>query len=109
MDDFEGRVAVVTGGGSGIGAAMARAFARAGAKAVLADLDRAGMDGVAQEIAAQGGDALSVETDVTDLKSVEALAERATERFGAVHIVCNNAGVGVFGQSPRPPTRTGSG
>ncbi len=97
MNDFRGRVAVVTGGGSGIGAAMALAFAREGAKVVLADLDHAGMERVAREVAAQGGEALSVETDVTSLAAVEALARRTVERFGAVHIVCNNAGVGVFG------------
>jgi NAD(P)-dependent dehydrogenase (short-subunit alcohol dehydrogenase family) len=97
MDDFKGRVAVVTGGGSGIGAALARAFAREGSKVVLADLDRDGMDRVAGEIAAQGGETLSVHTDVASLESVEALAKRTLERFGAAHIVCNNAGVGVFG------------
>jgi len=97
MDDFKARVAVVTGGGSGIGAAMARAFAKEGAKIVLADVDRAAMDRVAKEIAGAGGEAIGVETDVTNLASVEALAKKTIERFGAVHIVCNNAGVGVFG------------
>jgi len=96
MDGLAGKRALVTGGGSGIGAAMARAFAREGAKVVLADLDRHGMDRVAGEIAARGGDALGVRTDVTSLESVEELAERTVERHGAVHIVCNNAGVGVF-------------
>ncbi len=97
MDDFEGRVAVVTGGGSGIGAAMAQAFAREGAKVVLADLNAAGMENVAAEIRGAGGDAIGVRTDVTKLAEVEALADQAFERFGAVHVVCNNAGVGVFG------------
>jgi NAD(P)-dependent dehydrogenase (short-subunit alcohol dehydrogenase family) len=97
MDEFKGRVAVVTGGGSGIGAAMARAFARCGSKIVLADLDRAGMDRVVSDIGNQGGQAVGIETDVTELAAVENLAERTLRHFGGVHIVCNNAGVGVFG------------
>jgi NAD(P)-dependent dehydrogenase (short-subunit alcohol dehydrogenase family) len=97
MDDFEGRVAVVTGGGSGIGAAMARAFAAEGARLVLADLDAAGMERVAGEIDKAGGEAIAVGTDVTRLEEVEALKQRALDRFGAVHVVCNNAGVGTFG------------
>ncbi|MBI2963721.1 MAG: SDR family NAD(P)-dependent oxidoreductase [Deltaproteobacteria bacterium] len=97
MDDFQGRVAVVTGGGSGIGAAMARAFARLGSRIVLADLDRAGMDGVVSEIAAGGGRAIGIECDVTDLRAVERLADRTFRELGAAHILCNNAGVGMFG------------
>jgi NAD(P)-dependent dehydrogenase (short-subunit alcohol dehydrogenase family) len=97
MDDFKGRVAVVTGGGSGIGRALALAFAREGAKIVLADLDRAGMDRVGTDIRDGGGESVEVETDVASLVAVENLRRRAVERFGAVHIVCNNAGVGVFG------------
>jgi NAD(P)-dependent dehydrogenase (short-subunit alcohol dehydrogenase family) len=97
MDEFRGRVAVVTGGGSGLGAEMARAFAREGARIVLADVDAAAMDRVAAEIAAAGGAAIGVRTDVTRPKDVEALASRAFEHYGGVHIVCNNAGVGVYG------------
>ena len=97
MDEFRGRAAVVTGGGSGLGAEMARSFAREGAKIVLADLDSAAMDQVAGEIGKAGGEAIGIRTDVTKRADVEALAQRAFEHFGAVHIVCNNAGVGVFG------------
>jgi NAD(P)-dependent dehydrogenase (short-subunit alcohol dehydrogenase family) len=97
MDDFAGRVAVVTGGASGIGAAMARAFARCGSNVVIADLDRKGMDRVVAEIGEAGARAVGVETDVTRLDSVERLADRTLREFGAVHVVCNNAGVGVFG------------
>lgn len=97
MEDFRSRVAVVTGGGSGIGAAMARAFAAEGAMIVLADVDTDAMDSVAAEIRAAGGEAMAVRTDVTHVGDVEALEQRTIERFGAVHVVCNNAGVGVFG------------
>ena len=98
MDDFQGRVAVITGGGGGIGAAMARAFAARGARIVLADVDRAALEGVAAALGKGGAEVLVVPTDVTALESVRALADAAERRFGAVHIVCNNAGVGIFGE-----------
>src|SRR3989454_6555017 len=98
MDDFTGRVAVITGGGGGIGTAMARAFAARGARIVLADLNERVMAGVAKELAAGGAEVATVRTDVTALESVGALADTAERRFGAVHIVCNNAGIATFGE-----------
>ncbi len=97
VDSFKGRVGVVTGGGSGIGRALAEALAREGARVVVADLDEAGMADVVGPIRTRGGEALAVRTDVTDLASVQALAERAFGAFGRVHVLCNNAGVALWG------------
>jgi NAD(P)-dependent dehydrogenase (short-subunit alcohol dehydrogenase family) len=92
MDEFEGRVAVVTGAASGMGRAYARRFASDGMRVVLADIDADGLDRVVEELTAAGHDAIGVETDVTDPDAVEALAEAAFGRHGAVHVLCNNAG-----------------
>ncbi len=97
MDPFRDRVAVITGGAGGIGVAMARAFAARGARLVLADLDAAALEAAAADLRAAGADVLAVPTDVTQLDSVHALAAATTRHFGAVHIVCNNAGVAIFG------------
>ena len=97
MDSFKDRVAVVTGGAGGIGMALARAFAGRGAKLVLADLDSEALARATSELQALGAEAIGVPTDVTELDSVEQLAARAVDHFGAVHIVCNNAGVAPFG------------
>ncbi len=88
---------MVTGGASGIGRALALAFAREGALVVLADLDEPGMAEVAEKIKSAGGRAVAVRTDVSDLNQVQALADHAWKAFGVVHILCNNAGVGVSG------------
>jgi NAD(P)-dependent dehydrogenase (short-subunit alcohol dehydrogenase family) len=97
VTELAGRVAVVTGGASGIGRAMAELFARERAKVVLADIDQRALAAVVQSIKAQGGEALGVPTDVTDLKSVQALAESALKTFGKVNVLCNNAGVALWG------------
>jgi NAD(P)-dependent dehydrogenase (short-subunit alcohol dehydrogenase family) len=97
VTELAGRVAVVTGGASGIGRAMAELFARERAKVVLADIDQHALAAVVQSIKARGGEALSVPTDVTDLKSVQALAESAFKTFGKVNVLCNNAGVALWG------------
>ena len=97
MDSFKDKVAVVTGGGSGIGRALALSLAREGARVVLADLDEAAMDGVARQARGHGVETLAVRTDVTELAQVQALAERAWKAFGAVHVLCNNAGVAAWG------------
>jgi NAD(P)-dependent dehydrogenase (short-subunit alcohol dehydrogenase family) len=91
-----GRVAVVTGGASGIGRALAEAFAAAGSDVVVADLDAAEAEVVAAGIRAGGGGALAVEVDVSDAASVERLAATTLERFGRVDVLCNNAGVSTF-------------
>jgi len=97
MDPFKDRVAVVTGGAGGIGSALGRAFAARGARIVLADLDAANLAVVAKHLEAGGAQVLGVPTDVTKRESVEALAEATLSRFGAAHIICNNAGVATFG------------
>jgi NAD(P)-dependent dehydrogenase (short-subunit alcohol dehydrogenase family) len=96
-DPFKDRVAVVTGGAGGIGSAMARAFAARGAKIVLADLDEKSLAGVTRDFEKSGAQVLGVPTDVSKPESVEALAEATLRKFGAVHLVCNNAGIATFG------------
>jgi len=96
-DQFKDRVAVITGGGSGIGAAMAAAFAARGARLVLADIDAGALERTATALQATGAQVLTVRTDVGELAQVRALADAAVERFGAVHVVCNNAGIALFG------------
>jgi NAD(P)-dependent dehydrogenase (short-subunit alcohol dehydrogenase family) len=103
MDPFRDRVAVVTGGGSGIGAALARAFAARGSRVVLADLDEKAMAGVASELTDAGASVLAVRTDVSKRAEVEALADTTVRQFGAVHVVCNNAGIATFGEIARAP------
>src|SRR5436853_5069051 len=91
-----GRVAVVTGAASGIGRALAEAFAGAGSAVVVADLDGAEAELVAAGIRAAGGDAEAVTVDVTDAAAVEKLAATTVERYGRVDVLCNNAGVSTF-------------
>ncbi len=97
MDSLRDRVAVVTGGASGIGRALCLGFAKAGARVVVADVDSAGMDATVEAVKQAGSDAIAVRTDVSRLADVEALAERAFKQYGAVHVLCNNAGVAVHG------------
>ncbi|MFN0027583.1 MAG: SDR family NAD(P)-dependent oxidoreductase [Acidimicrobiales bacterium] len=93
--DVRDKVAVVTGGGSGIGRGIARAFAGAGAKLVLADIEQGPLDAVVNELTAAGHAAIGVRTDVSKLAEIESLAEATMDTYGAVHVLCNNAGVGT--------------
>ncbi len=97
MDPFRGRVAVITGGAGGIGGALARAFAERGARLVLADLDEAALAEAERAHRARGAEVLAVPTDVTKRDQVEALAAAAFDRFGAAHVLCNNAGIALLG------------
>ena len=93
MDDFAGRGAVITGAASGIGRGLARHAAREGMRVVLADVEAAALDDALSDVAGLGADAIGVRTDVSHEGDVQALADAAYERFGAVHLLCNNAGV----------------
>ncbi len=97
MDAFRDRIAVITGGASGIGRAMADAFAERGARLVLADIDEASLAQAEKDLVARGATVLAVPTDVTRRESVCALADRAFAHYGHVHVVCNNAGIAVLG------------
>jgi NAD(P)-dependent dehydrogenase (short-subunit alcohol dehydrogenase family) len=106
MELGPGKVAVVTGAGSGIGLALANAFASAGCSVVLADVQIDALDAAAAEVGAHGVDTLTVRTDVSKREQVEELATATMERFGAVHLVCNNAGVGGAGDPWLGPIET---
>ncbi len=97
MKDFEGKVAVVTGAASGIGRAMAERFAAEGMKVVLADVEEEALAEAVGVLKAKGATVVAVRTDVSQPADVEALAKKTVDAFGAVHVLCNNAGVGPPG------------
>ena len=96
MEELRDKGAVITGGGSGIGRGIALAAADEGMDVVVADIEADAAEAVAGEVRAKGSKALAVRTDVTDITSVEAMAERAFAELGGVHLLCNNAGVSTF-------------
>jgi NAD(P)-dependent dehydrogenase (short-subunit alcohol dehydrogenase family) len=100
MKEFQGKVAVITGGASGIGRALAERCAKEGMKLVLADVEESALQQAASELRAAGTEVLALRTDVSKPEQVEALANEAFSTFGAVHLLFNNAGVGGGGQIP---------
>ena len=97
IKDFEGKVAVITGGASGIGLGLATVFAKRGMKLVLADINKEALDKVAKEFSDKNIEVLTVITDVSDPEQVAHLADASYERYGHVDILCNNAGIGTEG------------
>ena len=95
MQQLEGRVAVVTGGGGGIGRAVGDALGRAGMSVVLADVQPDPLDDAVEKLRAEGLDVVGVPTDVSSWESVCALRDAAVAAFGTVHVMCNNAGIGA--------------
>jgi NAD(P)-dependent dehydrogenase (short-subunit alcohol dehydrogenase family) len=89
LPGLAGKVAIVTGGASGIGKGIAAQLVAEGAQVIIADIQRDAMEATAEEIGAVG-----IQVDVSDPASVDALAREALDRYGAVHVVCNNAGIG---------------
>lgn len=97
MDEFAGKVAVITGGAAGIGLAMARRFGREGMRLVIADIQQDALDAAVEALRAEGFETIGVRADVSDRDQVQAIADAAMAEFGAVHLACNNAGVGSGG------------
>ena len=98
VDSLSGKVAVVTGGASGIGLALGRVFASQGMKVVLGDIEEAALDAAVSEFPA-GVEVTGVRADVSDAADVEKLRDAALDAYGSVHVVCNNAGVSAGGRT----------
>ena len=101
MQHLTGKTAVITGGASGIGLAMAERFGREGVKLVIADVQEDALARAVAQLEAEGCEAVGVRTDVTSYAQVEALRDAAVEAFGKVHILVNNAGVSITGPTWR--------
>jgi NAD(P)-dependent dehydrogenase (short-subunit alcohol dehydrogenase family) len=97
MKTLEGRVAAVTGAASGLGRAMALAFAAEGMHAALADVDEPGLKSTLNEVQSRGVRAFAMRVDVSRYQEVESFCSKAIAQFGATHVVCNNAGVSPLG------------
>jgi NAD(P)-dependent dehydrogenase (short-subunit alcohol dehydrogenase family) len=97
MKDFDGKVAFVTGGASGIGLALARALAAAGASVTIADVEQAALDAAVEQLRETSRNVRGVVCDVSDANAVHAAADRMFSKPGKVHVLCNNAGVSVIG------------
>ena len=97
MREFKGKTAFVTGGASGIGLALGRAFAQAGMKVMLADIEPSALDSALRELHEFGPNVGGIVCDVADPRSVKCAAHATYEAFGNVHVVCNNAGVAAGG------------
>lgn len=104
MGRIEGKVAIVTGGGSGMGAETARLFAQEGGKVVIADVNLEGAEKTAQEIKAKGGDAVAVKLDITSPEQWEAIVEKTQQTYGKLNILVNCAG--IAGNFSAPPDGT---
>src|SRR4051812_30848932 len=100
MKELSGRVAVVTGGAGGIGRALGEAFGRADMRVVLADVQPEPLDKTVAELRADGLEVIGVPTDVSTWESVAALRDATLAAYGAVHVVCNNAGIGAGAEGP---------
>ncbi len=99
MKDVKGKVAFITGGASGMGLGMARAFAAAGMKVMIGDIEAGPAQKAVDELKAKGYEAACVQVDVTKLEDVQAAAKKTIDTFGKVHVLCNNAGIAIGGKS----------
>jgi len=97
MEQLEGKVAVVTGAASGIGFALAKAFLAEGMKVAMGDIEKSALDAAAEELRDGGGDVLAVTLDVAVADEVDRFRDVVLDNYGAVHVICNNAGVGSGG------------
>ena len=95
MREFRDRVAVVTGGASGVGCALGRRLASEGMRLVLADVEKSALDATVSKLTGEGCDVTGIVADVSDYASVESLARQVFDSYPTVHVLCNNAGVGT--------------